>query len=211
MLLFFFLAVSVMVITPGPNGALIIKTVSKYGKLHGYHNVLGIVAAFFIHGTLSIFGLSAIILTSTGIFNAIKTIGAIYLAYLAIKAFMSSIKYRELKSDGYNIEKGRCLYRRKYILSLTEGLLTNTLNPKVSLFYISVFPQFSGYYGSNIATLYSLVTIHAIFAFLWFSLMTIFVSKSISFTNSQTSNFVIQFSVGCILSVFSYKVLILGV
>jgi threonine/homoserine/homoserine lactone efflux protein len=54
--------------SPGPNVALLLETVPISGKKHGYVNVLGVVAAFCFHGTLSVFGFSAIIVASASLF-----------------------------------------------------------------------------------------------------------------------------------------------
>ncbi len=85
--------------SPGPNGALLLKTVPVLGKKHGYANVMGIVVAFYLHGTLSVFGLSAIIVSSATLFFLVKLIGAMYLAYLGIKTLISAFKQPNVPSN----------------------------------------------------------------------------------------------------------------
>ena len=64
----FVMVASLLVISPGPNGALIAKTVPIYGRSAGFANVWGFVCAFYVHGTLSIFGISMLLLQSAQAF-----------------------------------------------------------------------------------------------------------------------------------------------
>jgi len=77
---------ALLVMSPGPNGLLIAKTVPTSGKMAGFANVAGFVAAFHFHGALSILGISAIILASSNAFFAVKILGAAYLCWIGFKA-----------------------------------------------------------------------------------------------------------------------------
>ena len=111
-LLTFFLIVSVMVMSPGPNGALLLKNVPTFGKQHGYANVLGIVVAFYLHGTLSVLGLSAIIVSSANLFLLVKILGALYLAYLGVKAIVSAFAKKTTSSIEQKSHNA-CKYRNE--------------------------------------------------------------------------------------------------
>ena len=75
-LLSFALIASLLVMSPGPNGALIAKTVPTSGVMAGFANIAGFVTAFYIHGTWSILGISAILLRSAELFMVVKLAGA---------------------------------------------------------------------------------------------------------------------------------------
>lgn len=201
----FFFIVSLMVMSPGPNGALILKTVPLCGKKHGYFNVIGMFVAFYLHGTLSIFGLSAILVSSAKLFLVIKILGAIYLAYLGLKAIISAFKPspQSLSVANNTIKQQQ---QTKLSTSFIEGLLTNLLNPKVSIFYLAAFPQFINIQENVIFSSYILVSIHVLFALVWFSSMVIFVGKSTNFFKSQRSHAILQSVIGSVLFWFSYKV-----
>ena len=200
----FFLIISLMVMSPGPNGALILKTVPLLGKKHGYVNVAGIFTAFYLHGTFSIFGLSAILVSSAKLFLAIKVIGALYLAYLGIKAIISAfIPPTTSSQSASNVVRNKNIKLRS---SFLEGLLTNLLNPKVSIFYLAAFPQFINIQENIALSSYILVTIHALFALFWFSSMVIFVGKSAVLFKSHKSHALLQSAIGSILLWFSYRV-----
>src|SRR3546814_4392094 len=75
-----------LVMSPGPNGVLIAKTVPTSGRAAGFANVAGFVAGFYLHGSLSIFGISLILLRSAEAFFVVKMLGAAYLCWIGIKA-----------------------------------------------------------------------------------------------------------------------------
>ena len=200
----FFFIISLMVMSPGPNGALILKTVPLLGKKHGYVNVAGIFTAFYLHGTFSIFGLSAILVSSTKLFMVVKIIGALYLAYLGIKAIISA--FTPPKASSQSISNEIENKSTKLLSSFFEGLLTNLLNPKVSIFYLAAFPQFIDIQENVALSSYILVSVHALFALFWFSSMVIFVGKSAVLFKSHKSHAILQSAIGSVLLWFSYRV-----
>ena len=200
----FFMMVSLMVMSPGPNGALLLKTVPVSGKKHGYVNVLGIVTAFYLHGLFSIFGLSAIIVSSATLFFIVKIVGALYLAYLGIKALMSAFKKSEPAAE-VNRENLPSSQKR-LSSSFVEGVLTNLLNPKVSIFYLAAFPQFINFQQNVVLSSLTLVSVHALFAMVWFSSMVVFISKSTSFVKSNKMQKLLQSVTGTVLLWFSYRI-----
>jgi len=200
----FLLVISLMVMSPGPNAILILKTVPSFGKKHGYAYVMGIVAAFYLHGTLSVFGLSAILVSSASVFFTVKIIGAIYLAYLGVKALISVFKPSEANKAA---ELNQNNHSTTTLAScFGEGLLTNLLNPKVSIFYLAAFPQFINFESNAIAASYILVTVHALFAALWFSSMVFLIGKTTSLSKSARLQKLLQSASGTVLLWFSYRV-----
>ena len=80
----FTLMVLLLTVMPGPNTALIIRTVPKNGRPGGIINLAGIVSGFYIHGIFSILGLSALILRTSQAFFILKLLGSFYLLYLGV-------------------------------------------------------------------------------------------------------------------------------
>jgi len=78
-ILTFAFAVSLLVMSPGPNGVLIAKTVPTSGRAAGFANIAGFVTAFYVHGSLSIFGISLLLVHSAQAFLVVKLLGAAYL------------------------------------------------------------------------------------------------------------------------------------
>ena len=169
----FAFATFLLVSSPGPNGALIVKTVSTSGVPAGFANIAGFFSAFWIHGTFSILGLSVIVMQSAMAFAVVKYIGAAYLLWLGLKALYEAAFYRERQGGGTSQPRPKSL-RHAYL----EGLLTNGLNPKVSMFYLAVFPQFMSHDGGHVlVAAYMLVAIHSIINIAWFSLVILLLSR----------------------------------
>ena len=133
-LLIFMLAAFVMVITPGPNMIYCTTRSITQGKKAGLISLLGVACGFLFHIILVSFGLTAVLFAVPYAYTILKTAGVIYLLYLAWEAVKPGSKSmfetrKELKIDGPAKLFGM-------------GFLTNVLNPKVAVFYLSFFPQF---------------------------------------------------------------------
>lgn len=167
LLSFTFLAI-LLVVSPGPNGVLIAKTVPTSGKAAGFANVAGFVAAFYIHGALSILGISLILLQSAQAFFIVKMLGAAYLCWIGLLALRAA--YKGIKPEPKTTPAKR---KRTLVKAFFEGLLTNALNPKVSMFYLAAFPQFIDASQGSVATSFMLVTVHVVLNFTWFTMMVL--------------------------------------
>jgi len=178
-ILTFIAVATLLVVSPGPNGVLIAKTVPVSGKKAGFANIWGFVAALYVHGTLSIFGISLLLVQSAQAFFIFKMLGAAYLIWIGLKAIISAFKQTENSTGNTHQNPSKNTSMR---LAFFEGFLTNVLNPKVSMFYLAAFPQFMPASETALSA-YTLVTAHAIVNFLWFSIMIIMLSKVKSVTN----------------------------
>jgi RhtB (resistance to homoserine/threonine) family protein len=121
-------------ITPGNDTIFIISRSMAQGKKAGFMSVLGIATGSLIHTTLAAFGLSMIIAKSILVFSIIKYAGAAYLLYIGYQMLTDKTS---LNTDVSFAEKSlnlKKIYR--------DGVITNVLNPKVALFFISFLPQF---------------------------------------------------------------------
>lgn len=176
-----FIAVAtLLVISPGPNGFLIAKTVPMSGQKAGFANVGGFVAAFYVHGTLSIFGISILLVQSAVAFTLFKMLGAAYLIWIGIKSIRSAINRKAIINISLLEKTQNKISIRNAFL---EGFVTNVLNPKVSMFYLAAFPQFISL-ESNAFNAYSLVSAHALVNLIWFSIMVLALSRVKSVANS---------------------------
>jgi threonine/homoserine/homoserine lactone efflux protein len=175
-LLSFAFVTALLIISPGPNGVLIAKTVPASGRTAGFANVGGFVAAFYVHGTLSIFGISLILMQSAQAFFAFKMLGAAYLCWIGVKALIGAWRGdAAVKPVAAPSVRARQLPR-----ALMDGFLTNTLNPKVSMFYLAVFPQFIQHDPDGQAAIgmaFVLVSIHATLNVIWFGSMVVLFAR----------------------------------
>jgi len=179
-ILAFIAVATLLVVSPGPNGFLITKTVPLSGQKAGFANIWGFVAAFYVHGTLSIFGISVLLVQSAQAFFIFKILGAAYLIWIGIKALVSAIK-----GGASNLPESspRNIKSVSMKAAFTQGFLTNVLNPKVSIFYLAAFPQFIAV-NEGIMSAYLLVTAHSVVNLVWFSLMVFMLSRIKKATNN---------------------------
>jgi threonine/homoserine/homoserine lactone efflux protein len=132
-LAWFALVALALVLTPGPNMIYCISRTLCQGRAAGMVSLAGVALGFVVHLLGASFGLSALLLAAPVAFTALKVAGALYLLYLAWQAVkpggLSPFETRNLPHDP----------PRKLFLM---GFMTNLLNPKVAMFYLSFFPQF---------------------------------------------------------------------
>lgn len=128
-----FAAVSLgMVCSPGPNMIYLISRSILQGRAAGVISLLGVILGFVIYITATMFGLSALFLTVPLLYVFVKWVGAVYLLWLAWKAVKPGAA--PIFKQALSIDP-----RKKLFLM---GLMTNLLNPKIALLYVSLLPQF---------------------------------------------------------------------
>jgi len=120
-------------LTPGPDTVYILGRSIAQGRRAGIASAFGISVGSIFHTCAAALGLSAILSTSAIAFGTIKLIGATYLIFLGIKMILDRRKQLSLPSN---------FRRRTTIAAFRQGILTNTLNPKVALFFLAFLPQF---------------------------------------------------------------------
>ncbi len=133
-LLVFAFAAFALVITPGPNMIYLISRSITQGKKAGVISLTGVICGFLFHIIMVAFGLTMVLFAVPYTFSALKIAGAVYLLYLA---------YNAIKPGSKNIfETRKDLKEDKPARLFMMGFLTNVLNPKMAVFYLSLFPQF---------------------------------------------------------------------
>lgn len=154
---------SLLVISPGPNGLLIAKTALMGENKYGFANVAGIGTGMYLHGTMVVFGLAVLLVQSIFWFTIVKYIGAAYLVWVGLKTLY---ELWQNKAANQKVEPNRksVTLKRAYI----DGVLTNLLNPKTSMFYVAVLPQLLPIEHINALNVYSLVSLHVVLNALWF-------------------------------------------
>lgn len=141
-------------ITPGNDMIFVISRSLSYGTKVGIYAALGIGLGCFVHIFASVVGLSVIIQQSEILFNTIRYAGAAYLIFIGIKSLMekpSTMIFNQNKND-----------KNTNLKILRQGIITNVLNPKVSLFFLAFLPQFINYSSENISS-------QILFLGLWFN------------------------------------------
>ena len=205
-LMSFVLVATLLVVSPGPNGLLIAKTVPISGKSAGFANVAGFVMAFYVHGALSILGISILLVQSAQAFFLFKMLGAAYLCWIGVKSILAAWKNDTAPVVQAEITPGQ----RKTPLhgAILEGFLTNVLNPKVSMFYLAAFPQFMPA-GGEVFSGFMLVTVHSLLNLLWFSAMVLLLAKVRNVASGETFTRWLKSITGAVFIGFAVKLALL--
>jgi threonine/homoserine/homoserine lactone efflux protein len=132
-LAWFALVALALVLTPGPNMIYCISRTLCQGRAAGMVSLGGVALGFVVHLLGAAFGLSALLLAAPVAFTALKVVGALYLLWLAWQA---------VKPGGLSPFETRALPHDPPRKLFLMGFMTNLLNPKVAMFYLSFFPQF---------------------------------------------------------------------
>lgn len=134
----FALVAGLITITPGADTVLVLSAAMRNGASRGLATTAGTITGVYCWGVAAATGLSAVLTASQTAYTAVKIAGAAYLFWLGIKALRSLLRPT---SPGDGAESAPVLslsLRRAY----GRGLLTNLLNPKLGVFYLSLLPQF---------------------------------------------------------------------
>ena len=157
------------VISPGPDFVVTVRNSLCYSRRAGIFTALGISLALCIHLFYCAAGIGYIISRSVMLFSILKLLGAAYLIYLGVSSFMAKGSRIDLPEE----RTGTDLTRLK---AFRMGFLTNVLNPKATMFLLSLFTLVIG----NFTPLYIILTISAIIiltAFVWFTIVSIFLAQ----------------------------------
>jgi threonine/homoserine/homoserine lactone efflux protein len=154
---------ALLTILPGADMALVAKVTLLDGRRAAFFTSLGICAGLPVHASASALGLSLILATSAEAFTVVKFAGAAYLAYLGIRTIRDSLK--PAADPLLNVARARS--RRA---AFAQGFLSNVLNPKVALFYLTFLPQFISPGDNVLAKSLLLAGIHAVLGLVWLPL-----------------------------------------
>ncbi len=160
-LLAFMIAATVLTITPGLDTAMILRSAATGGPRPAVFAGIGICLGCLIWGAAASVGLGALLAASELAYTALKWAGAAYLVYLGLKLILRPRERFEL-ADGDAA-------RLDAWSSLRQGFLTNILNPKVGVFYITFLPQFIPTGVNVIPFSLLLAGIHVALTVVWFA------------------------------------------
>ncbi len=160
-----------LALAPGPDNIFVLTQSSLYGVRAGLSTTLGLMTGIIGHTCAVALGVAVIFQTSPTAFLAVKIIGAAYLVYLAWLTIQSGISSADLTQKPF--VGNMALYKR--------GIIMNITNPKVTLFFLALLPQFANpAYGSVTIQMFMLGGLFILSASLIFG--------SISFLGGQLAN-----------------------
>jgi threonine/homoserine/homoserine lactone efflux protein len=166
-LLAYSVAAALLTITPGLDTALVLRTAAVEGARRAALAGLGIVAGCLAWGGAVALGLGALLTASQVAFTVLKWAGALYLLWLGVQLILRPRSAFQ-PGDGRPGDGApeRLLSRGSW---LRRGFLTNLLNPKVGVFYVSFLPQFLPAQVSPGWYIFLLAVLHALMGVAWFT------------------------------------------
>lgn len=196
---FTFLVLSLFVVmSPGIDTALITKRTIKDGRKDGYKMASGITTGSLVHTFAAAFGLSTILMQSAVAFEIIKYVGAIYLIYLGLSSFISRKKEKSTSSEEQNnFEMKKSAFK--------QGLLSNVLNPKVAMFFLTFLPQFVKTGENATQQLIMMGVIYTLLSISWFFIYVFFINHLREWLMSPKVQTIMDKATGLVLIGFGLK------
>lgn len=123
-----------LIVTPGPDMALIAHNAIAGGRGPALFTAFGIMVGLLVWAAASVLGLAALLATSAEAFRIVTLVGAAYLVYLGVRTLLSLCPVADVSgSDAIPMQTGS---------AFRQGLLTNLLNPKIAVLFTGLIPQF---------------------------------------------------------------------
>lgn len=164
LLLAFIAAVTVLTLTPGVDTAIVLREATASGRKPAAHAACGVALGCLIWGAAVSLGLGALLQASEIAYFIVKVAGAAYLVWLGGKLLL---KPRIAFSTG-----ARSRQAGHHDNAFWRGFLTNLLNPKVGVFYVTFLPQFIPADMTGVAAYsFFLACLHVVLTLAWFSLL----------------------------------------
>jgi threonine/homoserine/homoserine lactone efflux protein len=129
---------ALVVIMPGVDMALVARNTLAGGRGAGFRTMAGTLSGLTVHATAAVAGLSALVATSATAFEIVKLAGAAYLIVLGVQTIWATRRGRDAATMPVDPVTHRLRARDPWV----QGVLTNVLNPKLAVFFVSFLPQF---------------------------------------------------------------------
>lgn len=123
------------VASPGPDFAIVLRYAVRYGRQQALAASLGIGVAILLHVTWSLVGIAVLIQTTPWVFKALSLAAAAYLAYIGVQALKSKAPAHPEQAIAAGDNDTVPSAKKAFI----AGFITNGLNPKATLFFLSLF------------------------------------------------------------------------
>ncbi|MGW0903221.1 LysE family translocator [Streptomyces sp. NPDC002853] len=180
--------VLVAYVVPGPDFLVVLRSAAEHPSL-GRAAALGAQAGLCVHMLAAAVGLSVIAAHSPVVYDAIKFLGAAYLIYLGVRAVLAARRSARERAAAGSEQSGQDEGPRaasqgpsgrpqsaaaRWRSSFGQGFLTNVLNPKAALFFLSILPQFVNSGGSRTQQIFLLGILDVLIGVVyWFGLVAI--------------------------------------
>lgn len=161
----FVLASLVLIVMPGPDQAMVTRNTLVGNRTTGLLTVLGGTLGLSVHATAAAVGVSALLIASATAFMVLKVVGTGYLIWMGVQTLRGAARTAAGTAEAV---PDRRVSRFGAVRYVRHGFLSNSLNPKVALFFVTFLPQFLSP-GSTAAHALLLSAVFAVVYVTWFS------------------------------------------
>ncbi|MGW5063229.1 LysE family translocator [Streptomyces sp. NPDC004096] len=159
-----------MVAMPGADFTVVVRN-ALISRRAGVACALGIAAGLLIHTTLAVAGVATVLVAVPGLFRTLQLLGGAYVLYLGVRALGASWRPRPAAAPPraeQEVSSGRPMW---------QGFVTNALNPKASLTFLSLLPQFVPAGSPALPRTLELALIVLVLALVWFPVVALLVDR----------------------------------
>ncbi|MBD57775.1 MAG: lysine transporter LysE [Pseudoalteromonas sp.] len=189
------------VASPGPDFAIVLKQSIQQGRKNALWTSAGVGAAILLHIAYCVLGVALILSQSPSLFMALKYVAGAYLAYLGVQALRSA-KTSDSKQQPLAQAEPESVYK-----AFRRGFFTNALNPKATLFFMSLFTLvISPETPVLVQAGYGLYM--AIATWLWFSFLSLVLSKASVRSFFLKSGYWFDRGIGIVLIALAIRVVV---
>ncbi|QPB81982.1 LysE family translocator [Pseudoalteromonas rubra] len=189
------------VASPGPDFAVVLKQSISFGRRNALMTSAGVGLGILVHVTYCLLGVALLLAQSPELFNVFKYLAGAYLAYMGIQALRASANPASQQTATPSATEESAMQ------ALRRGFLVNALNPKATLFFLSLFtlvidpgtPQ-------SVQILYGLYM--AVATWLWFSSLSMVLSKATVRSFFQRAGHWFDRGIGVILLLLALRVIL---
>ncbi|MGJ3195455.1 LysE family translocator [Peribacillus frigoritolerans] len=189
-----------LIILPGPDTAIATRNTVTVGSSGGFKTMFGTCCALLIHTSAAVFGLSAIIVKSALLFSIFKYVGAVYLVYLGFKTLWG-LRNKQVAAAAETTVKSK--YENKSCFK--QGFLTNLLNPKVAVFFLTFLPQFVNPGNDTFLPFLIMGMTYTVLTALWFVFYIYLLNQISAFMKKPRTQAIFEGITGTVLIGFGIK------
>ena len=194
----FVLVSAVVIASPGPDTALVVRNALFGGRRLALATSVGVTCGLAVWSLAAAVGVAAVLRRSEPAFTALKLVGALYLAWLGIQALRMAWSGREpeplaVPTRAAGGSRG-----------LRQGLLSNLSNPKIAVFFTSFLPQFAPA-DSGFATLLSLGLVFCVMTLAWLAGYAVAVARAGDLLRRRRVRQALESVTGAVLIAFGIR------
>ncbi|WP_103509201.1 LysE family translocator [Streptomyces sp. SM13] len=165
-----------MVALPGADFTVVVRN-ALASRTAGLATALGVAGGLLVHTALAVAGLAAVLVTMPVLFRTVQLLGGAYVLYLGISALYAIRRRRPASGDAAPEGAPGRPVPREFGRALRQGFLTNALNPKAPVLFLSLLPQFVPHGQPPLPRTLLLAALVVVLALIWFPAVALLVDR----------------------------------